>query len=938
MKTKTPKSNNLSKHFDLTLLIPPLITVIGLLVIYYMKGIYPFGSGTTVDFDCTYKIVPEYFYLHDAWHSGSLFYDFTTAGGMARDLTLSLLRPGNIFMLLFPRDQIVNAMNYLLLFRMAIVAFTSSYSFRKLFPELSKPWVCIIALMYTFSGYNLEYFTYIEWLEAVAVFPLVALFTVEMFRGKSRLPFFFTLLYFILTDTYFSYFTIIGLIVFGGLYIFIVEDKDKHKRDVFNLGIGTLGAMLAGGYQIYLFLSTTFTTARFEMNPIQLNNDVAESASAVSDVSSVVQSISEASNSANGLLSILRHGFYVYNITFFMLLGTELAFVSLLLMWLRFKKHKEIRRPTVFLTISISLLVLQLFLLSTDLLWHGGSYACFPVRNGYLLAFLCCCSVGYYYSKLDMLDGIKVKADILKTLIPIFCIFSFVFIIPKLLVFKDLLGNDINIFNNSKFLSDSYIYPFSVLFLFFAAGYIGFKIIKNRQVRSVVTIALLSVYLGVITYSFIGEAANSGKANALSMIYSRANDVHTNVSVQPLSRTSNEDLSLIDNYAYVCATESASNWTATITSKQQKALKDLGYSTFQTHVTDAGATLFSKALFRTVVSFSKEPLNNILFSERLVSENDMHFYDNKYTLPLALTFNKKILEINPDDFNNTFEYQNALFNALNTDVHLFEEVSPFWFSFNSYKKDQVSFGNIVGNYDVMRTTEKLNIKGKKVLYLICNNSNVKINQLFVDGKILTTATGLSVQTAFSGFPQTYNNNVLELGVFENKNVELQFDFKEGSYKGINLYTLDLDALRTLCDSYEDNPYEVGVDWVNFSAFSENEGNIIFLPIAYDKEWKCSINGEVIEPVCILGDFIGLPARQGANEVKLHYSHRQGYIHIAAVIVMSVVAFVLMKLIENKEYLVPRFVYAFTKIAFTTLFSFVMTVLYVIPLIFAFVYL
>ncbi len=927
------------KSFDFTLLIAPLITVIMLLIVFYIKGIYPFGEGTTVDFDCTYKIVPEYFYLHDAWHGGSLFYDFMTAGGFARDMTLSLLRIGNVFMLLFPRNQIVNAMNYLLIFRMAIVAFTASYSLKNLFPNLPKYWVCIVALMYTFCGYNLEYFTYIEWLEAVALFPLVVLFTIEMFRGKSRLPFFFTLLYFILIDTYFSYFTIVGLIVFGGLYIFIVEDKDKRKRDIFNLGVGTLGAILAGGYQIYYFLINNFTSARFEMNPIQFSSAAAQttadnSASAFSNISAVVENTSEASGALSGILTILKSGFHVFNIAFFMLIGAELAIASLIMMWFRFKKHKEIRRHTVFFTVSFSLLILQLFLRSSDLLWHGGSYACFPVRNGFILGFCSCCTVAYYFSKLDTLDGIRIKNDAVRFLVPVFCAFSAVFVIPQLLVFKSQIGNDLNIFDNSIVTSYSFLRPFLMLFFSFSAIFVLFKVIKKECVRSLFTVSLLLLYLTVNTYAFIGDAALSEKAIRNSNFYGDSFDVRKNANnIDSLSRINNPDLSLFINYPYVAGTFSISNWTATLSQNQLDAFNNLGFSTYYTDTMDCGGTLFSKSLMRVKKTVSKAKLDNRLYSKEQESEKGLLYYNCLYSLPLGITFNKDLLTVSYDDFENTFEYQNAIFNSLGHKGELFKKITPYWYNFSSFKNDVLLNDSVVGDYDVNTTQLKATVSDKQVLYLNSKkDSNVCIVSLYCNNCLLSVPSGQEVLTKFSGYPQSSNNNVFEFGVFENEDVELRFDFKEGSLDDINLYALDLNKLQELCDSYEENSYEVGSDWVNFCTYSENEGDIIFLPIAYDNEWKCSINGKEVEPICVLEDFIGLPAQQGINEVKMYYSHRQGYIHVAASIILLFAAFITMKLIDKKEDYVPRFIYIFTKAVFTILFSVVLTVLYVIPLV------
>ncbi|MDO4831756.1 MAG: hypothetical protein Q4A46_09840, partial [Clostridia bacterium] len=72
-------------------LIAPIITIIWILVLYYIKGIYPFGSGTIIDHDLFAGDVPALFYKYDVLHGGNFFYDFTTAGGFGRNSLFEIL-------------------------------------------------------------------------------------------------------------------------------------------------------------------------------------------------------------------------------------------------------------------------------------------------------------------------------------------------------------------------------------------------------------------------------------------------------------------------------------------------------------------------------------------------------------------------------------------------------------------------------------------------------------------------------------------------------------------------------------------------------------------------------------------------------------------------------------------------------------------------------
>lgn len=186
------------------------------------------------------------------------------------------------------------------------------------------------------------------------------------------------------------------------------------------------------------------------------------------------------------------------------------------------------------------------------------------------------------------------------------------------------------------------------------------------------------------------------------------------------------------------------------------------------------------------------------------------------------------------------------------------------------------------------------MSGKKTVYLTLNKSGASIDSIYVNGSklgfyALPDYTGKKEADAV--FPSTYNNNVLELGTFENCEVEIEYRINNAEYTDMNIYALDLGKLENLCEEYTENSYSVENDTVKVVCNAE-DGQIIFLPIAYDENWECTVNGTESELICILGDFVGVRAQDGENSIVLKYSHKAEYINIAATALLTGLIFVI----------------------------------------------
>ncbi len=894
-------------------LVAPAIVVVWLMGMYYYREVFPFGTGSILGYDLYNGSVPVWYHIYDAWHSGdlsALFYDFTTAGGFVWNWLLSILQPRNLFLLLWPREYFADAVSVFFVFEMALIALSASFSFSKIFPKLADSWLVLISLMYTFSGYNLVLFTNMDWLDTVLLYPLLIVSTLNLFKNKSKIPFLVILSYLFLFGTYMAFFVMVSLIIFGGFYIFLIEKKSNRKNAILSLGIGAGVSLVAGARTVYNFASSIFGSARMDTGSFSYD------------------SVTGKAETVGGYWGILNTENQIDIAAVFMFMGMALAIASLIVLWVHFKKHKESRKYILFFTIVVFLLMLQIVVKSVMLLWHGGSFQMFPFRNGYMVAFFCCCIIGYYYSEFEDKEGVDLKGSVLNfiTIIPAFV--AGLIAVCYVGVYYEMLRDTFDILNLSiNFQTNTMRYPYMCLSLALIACLLLIKLIKIKNVRRTLSMAIVVAMIGVNSLALIGYRT----AFQDSTTYEKEKRVIENVAVRDvLCRVNNDDGSLMTNYGYVAGVSTLANWTHSLSSGHLKAFTDLGFETYFTSVTGIGGTVFSEALMRVTHTTSEMKMNNQLYEKYAEDETGIDFYKNRYTLPVGLVFDEEIKAVNADDFQNTFEYQNAIYKSIAQDGELFEKVSyadvserikTQEFYFNADKEDGSGKELRHEEKEVCTATYTIDIGAKSVLYFAGGEKNQKpdFTELKINGK------------KFKDFCDgTFSNAPIELGVYENETVKIAVKFSPDAKAtdSIVFYSMDLGKLETLCSLYKDKQYKIEETTISFETEGE-KGQLAFVPISYDENWVCTVNGEKTEPICLVGNFIGVELAQGANQIVMEYSTTSLWVTTIEIFAAFFLGLGLVVLID-KKIKIPKIIYTLAFIAFVIIFVGGMVVLYALP--------
>ncbi len=241
-------------------------------IVYIIKGIFPYGENTIVKVDLYHQYGPFHEEFRERVLNGrSLFYSWETGIGknFIAQMAYYTASPISLLMFLFPQTAMQDAMALFILIK---IAFSGAFCCIYLQKTYKKDDMSLIffSLMYAFMSFQTGFYWNVMWLDAVALFPIVALGVESIVNeGKFRL-YAISLALVIFINFYIAFL----VCVFSALY-FIVKlfsaytmkrNFDKIVKKCVLFGIFSL---LAGGMAMILMLPTAIAlseTATSEAN------------------------------------------------------------------------------------------------------------------------------------------------------------------------------------------------------------------------------------------------------------------------------------------------------------------------------------------------------------------------------------------------------------------------------------------------------------------------------------------------------------------------------------------------------------------------------------------------------------------------------------------------------------------------------------------------
>lgn len=373
---------NRESNFERNKNLRQILCVVGLslgifMLIFMIRGLFPFGNGSVLMIDLHSQYVPLLYRFYDmVTGQKNLFMDLSVSGGayLYSDTINELLNPFNYGLLLFGRDRIYLAVNVLLVLYGTTAAASSCFCLQKLWPKKSE-WNVPLSLCYAFSGFLAAQFQIIKWMYLVVLFPLFIVALLRLFRDKKWGVYALLLGYQLMLSVQLGAMTLLFTLFGSGFYYFycrgknadaseaegkdgIFYNKDECSKALLALVLGTItGVLLA----------------------------------AVVVVPNVLQLLSSARGGENQsyLLVMKQHGLddlfeRLYQVFHPVVFGLGLWFLGRN-WWRSRKENRKLSRELKYLLAWNVFLCITVVAQPSNLLWHLGSYRCFPVRYAYMV-------------------------------------------------------------------------------------------------------------------------------------------------------------------------------------------------------------------------------------------------------------------------------------------------------------------------------------------------------------------------------------------------------------------------------------------------------------------------------------------------------------------------------------------------------------------------
>lgn len=345
-------------------------------VIYLMKGFYPFGNGSIVITDLYSQYVPLLYRFYDVVAGEkNLFLDFAVSGGanLYADTINEALNPFNYVLFLFGREMLYKAVNVVLLLYAAAAAASADFFLLKVWPD-QKKWNLILSLCYALSGYLVYNYQIIKWMYFPVLFPLFGLALLRLLKEKKGGWYAVLLGYQLVLSIQLGFMTLLFVLFGSGIYFYTCVKKEDRTALMCRLGWYTLGGVL--------------------LSCVVLAPNVL-----------ILLDSSRAGENLSYFGVMKRHGLddlfeRLFQIAHPVLLS---LFLWLALKWERRRREAAAKgmRPGSgpegnggrFLLLLNGFLWLTVLLEPANLLWHMGSYVCFPVRYAYMVLFSGICLI-----------------------------------------------------------------------------------------------------------------------------------------------------------------------------------------------------------------------------------------------------------------------------------------------------------------------------------------------------------------------------------------------------------------------------------------------------------------------------------------------------------------------------------------------------------------
>lgn len=791
-----------------------------MLVAYKVNGIYPFGDETVARGDMTQQTIPAgMYYVWDVLHGdASPIFTWNSAFGMNIAGASSLgafMSPLNWFLYFTSRSEIVDFVNILLILKMIATSFAMYFYLRKY--KASRLVPVIGGLIYAFGAASLVHFQIIMVMDAAFLLPLIMLGAERIFRAKGCVLFTLSLSVAMMVNVYTGCMMLIFVFLYCGFRLMCEQMQGKRKKTAaLHLGLSVVFALLLSAFATIPAWMCISASSRMGSN----------------DLLTTYVTTLQAKWSESDWKSIER---MFVNIA----LPASVVFYAL---FRNAKMRRNLVKQYKAKVFMLSVMAVSVLVPGIELLWHGGSRACWPLRFIYMISFVLIDLAVALYRHCEN-EKEETSEETKKTGM----------VLAVAAVCAIVAGP---IFSNiyEKFCKHATYGAMFDGFLCIALEvvFIGLylTILRTRKYRGAFVILLCIELTCTSVFSF---APNKDVVETWSPTHLvTANNVAKSLETEigDFHRIKNTDYR-VDHmeYSLVMGKESISNYWHVIDPELQPKFAALGYTINWTQLLDTGGTLFSDTLLGIQYNISKAPMPEALYEHVQDLEgyegDVLGLYKNKLELPFAIGTDCQEM----DSSGERFDVQNRLFKEMTgSSTPLIENVTS----------------NLQGNRYTLNAGAD-----KKLLYFYSTNQSDSPITVTVNGNpvIIPSSSGYGKVN----YPSDFCNGIVFLGCFENQNGVVEFS---GDTSQVQLGLMDYNTLVSGIESIKSaNPKVTNLE-KNHTGLELELENVtkpyVFLPVIDAEGWSCKVNGAEKEIQSVTG-MITVPVSSGNCKIELDFT-------------------------------------------------------------------
>ncbi len=849
---------------NLCLVIPPLLTIAILLLTFVIKGVYPFGESNVSYYDMNQAYVSLYARNYEIFHGQeSLIYDWFEGAGS--DMTSTYpeisLHPINwVFFFLKP-EYVLHFMALFLLIKLVITSFNISLYLKKVF-VIPLPMQVALSMIYTFSGYLLQFYTNTFFVDSMVFLPILMLALRHMFSKGSGLPYLLALFFELVTQPYLGIMTLIFILFYAFCYTFTLKDKEAKRTLSAKVGLYTFTA-IALSMVTFLPAVMKWTTTKRITN----NNE-----------------------NSYTLMEIFKMSFSDFDVQKkFLPFNTEIVLVMLVIVLLSaIKKRKKLPGNSMFYICIYLLMLIPIYNEGVLLLWQLGSYMHFPYRNGYMFSFVAVELAAHLlmmYNDKDITQKTEDRKSwyVLLSICGISVITGFWKLIEMSLTFVDYGIHE----------SRASYYNTPLIFRCFTLAYLIMLFIPKKT-RQQLFLWITVLKTAVTSVCFIAPLSYSD--TSLRVYYTtRDKFIGDTLELRDNAGLENDNISRVKllypalsrNYPILLRYPSINQWTGEAGGIISQELDDLGYAAEWTANYDFGGTVFSDALLnnKKLIVYGDPYVPEELYT-KTCQVGEYSVYDINYTLPFGMLCDERILDTDKTDEEDILlSHQIKIANALSdSDSPIFRELP------SAEPDDELLYAD---NEDTVFSYD-LTADCHCILYAqMYDENNIKVN-----GERIVLPYFEELDNTEIRDPKS---KILFAGCFEKGDkitLSAESTLKQGDQ---NKYVfLDLNNMKKLQEKYENScasSYEAGKNSLSITADVKGN-NYMFLPVTYSADWHAVVNGAEAEVLPVMnGAFMAVKLPDGHCEISMKYMPR--LIIYGAVISLAGLMFSLVLLISHR---------------------------------------